>query len=92
MDEVAHRMALSVPGAIQGMIQAADRPSAGIFAGVIGIVSLLAGAIGVGHHQRERPSVAVGARHCLRHAIVEQHPIRSAAPSGRRSGVSMSEH
>jgi membrane protein len=33
--------------AIQSMIQAANRPSKGIFAGIIGIVSLMAGAIGV---------------------------------------------
>src|SRR6202035_246048 len=33
--------------AIQSMIQAANRPSKGVFAGVVGIISLLAGATGV---------------------------------------------
>jgi uncharacterized BrkB/YihY/UPF0761 family membrane protein len=33
--------------AIHTMIQAADRPAKGIFAGVVGIFSLIAGAVGV---------------------------------------------
>lgn len=33
--------------AIQSMIEAANRPAKGIFAGVVGIISLMAGAIGV---------------------------------------------
>jgi membrane protein len=47
VDQIGGLIGKQSAGAIQGMIQAADRPSAGIFAGVIGIVSLLAGAIGV---------------------------------------------
>jgi membrane protein len=47
VEQISSLVGMQSAAAIQSMIQAANRPSKGIFAGVVGIISLLAGATGV---------------------------------------------
>jgi membrane protein len=47
VEQISGLVGTQSAAAIQGMIQAANRPSQGIFAGVVGIISLIAGATGV---------------------------------------------
>ena len=47
VEQISGLVGVQSAAAIQSMIQAANRPSKGVFAGVVGIISLLAGATGV---------------------------------------------